>query len=247
MTCYTGQQLTMARPKTIRQRNDLISSQMPAKATKRRTSHDWTGEEKEHKMHRRAMRRKVRDRIPADKRLCGKDLRTGTPCQQGRYVIELRKEGKPTRYFLAPTCFAHLPDELKERLEVKGLGPKTPGRPPRPRVIDVMKEQIEQEIAEYMAPYRESLLAMKQVVVGNGAHARMVEVPDHRTRLQATEALLDRVYGKPKQTTDNNVQISAPDVEVPSDQERQQAVARILAESGAIHTMAARNNPASQN
>jgi hypothetical protein len=247
MTCYTGQQLTMARPKTIRQRNDLVASQLPPRATRSRTSRDWQGEEKEHKLHRKALRRKIRDKIPADKRLCGKELRTGGPCQQAKYVVERRYEDKPTRYFLAPTCFAHLPDDLRAKLELKNLQPKTPGRPPRPRVIDVMKEQIEQEIAEYMAPYRESLLAMKQVVVGNGAHARMVEVPDHRTRLQATEALLDRVYGKPKQTTDQNVQISTPDVEVPSDQERQQAVARILAESGAIHTMAARNNPASQN
>jgi hypothetical protein len=237
----------MARPKTTRQRVDLVKSQIPPSSVRRRTSVDWTGEEREHKLNRKAMRRKVRSKIPMEKRLCGKELRTGGACQQGKYVVEVRKEGKPTRYFLAPTCFAHLPEDLRAKLEIKNLQPKTPGRPPRPRVVDVMKEQIEQEIAEYMAPYREGLMAMKQVVVGNGAHARMIEVPDHRTRMMATEALMDRVYGKPKQTTDQNVQISAPDVEVPTDREREMAVAKILAESGAIGAMAAKTNPASQN
>lgn len=212
-----------------------------------RTSRDWTPEEKEHKQRRRDMRRRLRESgklPPKQDRICGKEMRWGGACKQGRYIVMIDKEVEQpdgttkieTKHFLAPTCYAHLSRELLDKLQLRGIGQKV-GRPPKPRNVDILKEQVESDIAEYLAPYREAMQAMKQVVVGNGPHARMVEVPDHRTRLQAVEAIYDRIYGKPKQSTEIQATVNMEPVEVPTDTERENAVARILAESGALPGM----------
>jgi hypothetical protein len=101
------------------------------------------------------------------------------------------------------------------------------GRKPKPRVIDVMKERIEDEIEDVLSVYREAARATR---IENGQ-----EVPDHAIRLRAVEALNDRAYGKPKQVSE----ISGPEggpvehAHIPTEDEFQKSVARILEEAEA--------------
>jgi hypothetical protein len=76
------------------------------------------------------------------------------------------------------------------------------GRPRKPRAVDVLKEWMEANIDETLAPLKEGLSAMKSVVVGQGPTAHVETVPDVPTRMAAARELLDRGYGRPKQTVD---------------------------------------------
>lgn len=76
------------------------------------------------------------------------------------------------------------------------------GRPRKPRAVDVLKEWMEANIDETLAPLKEGLKATKSVVVGNGKEAHVETVPDIPTRMAAARELLDRGYGRPKQTVD---------------------------------------------
>lgn len=237
------------RPRTRQERNALVESRLPPKSSRRRrrSSMDWTPEETAHKRYRKEIRRRVRKNIPVENRVCQAPLLSGRPCRCAKYVLILEIKGKE-RYFLAPTCYAHLTNAQREKYSKSKYAPMKPGeRTPRPKIGDLMAQQIEQEVADFLQPYFEALTAMKQVVVGNGPHARMVEVDDHRTRMMATEALFDRAYGKPKQTQELSGGVTVQPVEVPQDKQRQLAVAQILAESGAIGTIAGAGNPASRN
>jgi hypothetical protein len=81
-----------------------------------------------------------------------------------------------------------------------GQGPR-PGRPPKPRVVDVMRERVEAEIEKIIAPYFE---AIEEAVVCATYEGEVIPstVKDLGARIQAAERLLDRVYGKPKQLTE---------------------------------------------
>jgi hypothetical protein len=136
---------------------------------------------------------------------------------------------------------AHQP---KEVIESRGFGGAQPGsgRPRRPRAVDVLREQVEERLEEVLAPLWDGLEAEKAVVVSGGQHEPgFVEyVTDMPTRLRAAADILDRVYGRPKQTTE----IAGPDggpvrVEVPRTAERAASVARILAGAGALPSPAA--------
>jgi hypothetical protein len=61
---------------------------------------------------------------------------------------------------------------------------------------------MEAHIDETLAPLKEALSAEKSVVVGNGPQAHVEKVPDIPTRMAAARELLDRGYGRPKQTVD---------------------------------------------
>lgn len=179
---------------------------------------------------------------------CQEIMLTGRRCPNGQYVIEKEIDGK-IRIFRAKWCFAHIPTEFRERWGVGEFQPtERKGRPRKPTPNTVLKELIENEMQEWLAPIRDALLAMKPIVAGNGRHARIEWAPDHRTRLQAVESALDRVYGKPKITTDVTAMMNLnADVKVPVDKDREKEVAQILLESGAIAMAAAPMNPASQN
>lgn len=183
---------------------------------------------------------------------CSEVMIDGRPCPNGQYLVERQVDGK-TKIYRAKWCFAHIPTEFRERWGVGefGRGDDNPGRPRKPRPNDVLKELIENEMAEWLRPIRAALLATKPTVVGNGRTARIHWSPDHRTRLQAVESALDRVYGKPKQSTDITGMLNLnADVVVPQDDERQKEVAEILAESGALELAklsATAKNPVNQN
>lgn len=221
---------------------------------RRRTSHDWTPEEREHKMARKKKRiaAKAQGMLPpSEQRRCGKVGYTGLPCKQGRYIVWVPQgEGQLDKPMLAPTCYGHLSQGQREKYaKIQGQkdGPKKSGRERQPRVVDALREQVEAHVAEIIAPLLSALEAEKPIVVGNGAHASVELHPDHRTRILAVQEIFDRVYGKPKQTTENTHQVAFEPVEVPTDKQREEEVARILAESGALGTIVASRNPASQN
>lgn len=160
---------------------------------------------------------------------------TGEPCPMYRAVLEDPVDGK---LYKAATCYAHLPKKIQERFNAKPIGGKQPGTGGlrvRPKPNQVLREIFEQEITTWIQPYIEALTAETPVVVGNGRHARVELMPDHRTRQRAAEAIWDRVYGKPKQTTELTGADGGPvEVEVPKTKERELEVAQILAAAGAV-------------
>jgi hypothetical protein len=79
------------------------------------------------------------------------------------------------------------------------------GRKPRPRAVDVLKERIEQDIDKVLKPLWDALTAERAVVVGNGPQAFVENVTDHPTRITAVRELLDRGYGRSKQSSEVTV------------------------------------------
>jgi hypothetical protein len=141
----------------------------------------------------------------------------------------ITKKGKPCRAAALKNqdvCLAHADGKRREKTGFRADNGKQ-GRKPKPRVIDVLKERIEDEIEDVIAVYRE---ATKATRIENGR-----EVPDYAIRLRAVEALNDRAYGKPKQVSE----ISGPEggplehAHIPTEDEFQKSVAKILAEADA--------------
>lgn len=137
-------------------------------------------------------------------------------------------------------CMNHLPEKFYEggyprfggRTSTSGLNEANKRNTHKP--LTMMRQMVEEQVRDILQPYIDGLSATKHVVVGNGKFARAMEVPDTRARIQAAEALFDRVYGKPKQTTELQGGIEQKIIEVPQTKERQTEVARILAEAGAV-------------
>lgn len=86
-----------------------------------------------------------------------------------------------------------------------------------------------------LEPYIRGLEATRFVVVGNGPHACTEEVSDVELSMKATDRILDRVYGKPRQAMELTGAGGGPiTVDVPTDEERAAAVARMLAMTGGL-------------
>lgn len=158
---------------------------------------------------------------------CGYPKDDGTPC--GAW----RMKGKNT-------CVGHL--DRKEKEAIGFGGPQEgSGRPKNPRVIDTLRDKVEERADEIMDVYFDAMKATRAIVVGSGADAFVDEVPDWPTRLRAVEALNDRAYGKPKQVSE----ISGPEggpiehVGIPDEDDFHFAAAQLLAEAGAITEEAA--------
>jgi len=189
-----------------------------------------------------------RNRAKHGKKKCIAITNTERPCPQGRYVFEYK--GKLVR---AQWCFAHIPAAKRELWGLDKFGGHPKGieaqkKFRKPTFLDSLRETVENEVAEFMQPYREAMEAMKPVPVGNGRFARVEMVPDHRARLQAVEAVADRAFGKPKQVQEITGAGGGPiQTEVPVDKQREADVAKILAESGALGMVMAHTNPVSQN
>ena len=141
---------------------------------------------------------------------------------------------------MAKTCIPHMTTEQRQKLGIRWAGDPGANIPKRGAnkkftAADILRERFEAEADRYLKPLEDALEAMRAVVVGNGAHARIEDVEDFNVRLRAVEMMLDRIYGRPRQTTE----LSGPggdavQVEVPKDEERAQQVAQILANVGAV-------------
>lgn len=160
---------------------------------------------------------------------CTGTTRAGVDCPQFAQRVTIR--GK--RYQLK-TCVMHASPAIQKEL---GIGEHPGGRPPKVSAPDIMRERFEAEAVRYLKPYEEALEAMRAVVVGNGASAHIQMVEDVTTRLKAAEAIMDRVFGRPKQGIDIGGGLTPVEISIPQDDQRKQDVAAILAESGALGTV----------
>lgn len=138
------------------------------------------------------------------------------------------------------TCVGHLDKEEKEELGFGG-SQEGSGRPKNPRVIDSLRDRVEQMTNDIVQVYVDAAQATLTVMKVHQGEIKVVEVPDHAMRLKAVEALNDRVYGKPKQVSE----ITGPEggpiehVGIPDSNEFKIATAKILEEADAITEAAA--------
>lgn len=157
------------------------------------------------------------------------------------------KQVKGKRY-AAKTCITHMDPELRRKRGIRWSGNPdfdiSQGRAKKPTASSILRERFEADADRYLKPLEEAIQAMKAVVVGNGAHARIENVEDFSLRLRAMEVMLDRVYGKPTATTEITGAGGAPlQVTVPQDEERAREVAQILAGVGAVTVPEPTNPP----
>jgi hypothetical protein len=108
-------------------------------------------------------------------------------------------------------CSAHDPDTPRSNRfgspEQAATAGAAGGRPKKPRATEILRDRVENDVDRWVQPFEEALAAEAPVVVGTGKHATLEMVTDHGTRMRAAIAVLDRVYGRPKQATE----ISGPD------------------------------------
>lgn len=99
------------------------------------------------------------------------------------------------------TCLSHASKEVKES---RGFGgaQKGAGRPKQPRVVDLLREKLDEHADQVLQVFVDAMTADRGVVVGNGPEAHVEYVPDHPTRIRAAESYLDRVVGKPRQAVE---------------------------------------------
>jgi hypothetical protein len=136
----------------------------------------------------------------ATKRTCEGTTKKGKPCganplKPGTVIGGVTVTGK--------WCRQHdldLPDSAR-------IGGATPGagRPRKPREVDVIRESLEARAGMIDEMLREAMLANRAVVVGNGPTAHMEMVPDWPTRITAAREILDRSYGRSKQSSEVTV------------------------------------------
>jgi hypothetical protein len=106
-------------------------------------------------------------------------------------------------------CRAHdpeLPDSVRfgSRAQARAAG-QLGGRPRNPRVVDVLRDLLEEDLREEIQQvYRDALAAERGFLIVAGQETELKTLPDHATQLKAAEALLDRAYGKPKQALEHS-------------------------------------------
>jgi hypothetical protein len=134
------------------------------------------------------------------KRVCKAKTKKGKPCganplKPGTVIEGTTVTGK--------WCRQH-DEDLPASARIGGAQPGS-GRPRTPRAVDVLKERIEQDIDKVLRPLWDALVAERAVVVGNGPTAYVESVTDHPTRIAAVRELLDRGYGRSKQSSEVTV------------------------------------------
>jgi hypothetical protein len=162
-----------------------------------------------------------------------------------RRCTATNKHGNPCRSWALKDqrfCLAHADQQTKASRGFGGVQ-EGGGRPPKPRVVDVLRERIEADIDKWFAVLTEARDAERAVVVGNGPQAYLEMVPDAGTRLAAFREAFDRVYGKAKQTTELTGADGGPlEVAAPLDaRERAVKAAALLAAAGQLEVPAAVN------
>ena len=152
-------------------------------------------------------------------------------------------------------CVNHRPDseEVKANLGIGGSQPGS-GRPRAPRANDLQRQIVEAAAMEIMEPYLRVLgleaefddegKVLVRRVAGGGAklygsskdgYIKVSKHDDLGAMVKVAEAMMDRVYGRPRQSHEIGGPGGGP-VEVKPVQTRERAadVARILANAGAL-------------
>ena len=121
-------------------------------------------------------------------------------------------------------CLAHSDQETRELIGFGGAQPGA-GRPAKPKPSEIARELVEEHIESTIRPHFNAL-GYEVVIDENGAHLEeksdggaklygeskdgYINVSEHDdlgAMIQASEKLLDRVYGRPKQVSE----VSGPD------------------------------------
>lgn len=152
-------------------------------------------------------------------------------------------------------CYAHHPDPKVRAAhrETLALAAENSGGVSAPSPLQMARAATEKAAVHMVQPYLRSIGLEARVVDGEiefveteGGGAKLfaaskdglVRVSDHDdlgAQMAAVEKLLDRVFGKPKQTTEMTGSGGGPiRAEVVSTSDRAAEVARILAEAGAL-------------
>lgn len=175
------------------------------------------------------------------KRSCHKENRKGGPC--GAPVI---KGSDP------PVCISHADEETKRSAGFGGAQPGS-GRPALPKPTEIMRRLVEQHVEAVIGPHFRTL-GFEVVRDANGELSiqasenggakvfgeskegvvRISEYDDLGAHIAAAEKLLDRVYGRPKQTTELTGEGGGPVELVPVAMDRKASVVGVLAGAGAV-------------
>jgi hypothetical protein len=103
-------------------------------------------------------------------------------------------------------CLAHSDATTRESVGFIAANGKA-GRPKNPRAVDVLRERLEERVDAVLDVLWDGLEADLVTVSGSGEDAERNIEPDHRIRITAAREILDRAYGRPRQTTE----VSGPD------------------------------------
>lgn len=114
-------------------------------------------------------------------------------------------------------CISHSPKEVQESAGFGGPQEGS-GRPPTPKLIDIFRERLERAADKIMEPYFQALgvigwddegnpivdmdKAAMEIGRSNTGNVKLTDIADLGARIQAAERILDRVVGKPRQTTE---------------------------------------------
>ncbi len=135
------------------------------------------------------------------KRKCRGENKRGGPCGANPLKPGTEIEGV---FVTGEWCRQHDPN-LPDKARIGGAQPGA-GRPRKPRVVDVLRDRIEDEVDQWLDVLQDARVAVKVVgVLGEGEMAEPIEVEDHAVRLKALSIALDRAYGRPRQ------EVSGPD------------------------------------
>lgn len=172
---------------------------------------------------------------------CNAITNAGNPCPNTAAIVTIKEK----RYKLK-TCVMHSSDPIKKALGIHKSQHHGQGRKKKKTALDIVRERIEGEADRYLQPLEDALIALKAVVVGNGASAHIEYTDDLALRVDTAFKILDRVYGRPKQITEvSGTDGDAIEIRVPNDEARKQSVAAILAQTGALGISIPQNNSAS--
>lgn len=135
----------------------------------------------------------INDVAATGKRICTATTKTGKPCR----AQPLRDQA---------VCLAHADAATREATGFVAANGKA-GRPALPKVTDLLRQRLEEHADEVAQVFIDGLSAEKTIVVSSRDEAYTETVPDLPERRATATAWLDRVHGRPKQTTE----VSGPD------------------------------------
>ncbi len=192
----------------------------------------------------------VSDEAPKAKRVCHGERKAGGPCgarplRVGTVLGGVRLSGD--------YCRAHDPDvpesvrfgtsaQAREASLIGG------GRPPMPKPTDIARQLIERHVYMVLRPHFRTIgldlhddgsttrLDRGAIVTGESKDGEVIasDIEDLGAQIAAAEKLLDRVYGRPKQTQEVTGADGGPLEMVPVAIDRGDAVAVLLAGTRAV-------------
>lgn len=109
------------------------------------------------------------------------------------------------------TCMAHSGRAVQAEVGFGGAenGARGGASTRRPRPLEVLREKVEGDIEKWLKPYEDALTAVRPVLVGYGEDAYVEMIPDHKLRVMATEAVHNRLYGRPKTVSESKVEVTS--------------------------------------